>query len=369
MENTAGDSRWDWWRRAEREGRLHPGNGPEYTRRILPSRPPFLRKAAIAAGRTRHALERKFITVARGVLFRPLPEDTPQQVRGDETGGFPADIVTRARAQHLRHPDLVIDGWGALAFLGLLYWADSAPVVLLTDGSGAGSTDCGTAGDRSLKPVYRPWRKDRPRTTCTPDPVFPGLRCVTAPSATAEVLQSIIRRKHRPPVPDIPGLSDIEVRCVQLVDAVLQCTTATLAEIRDACRGVVGRRLLRRVLALVDDGAQSPRETLLRLIIRDALPAGFRWTSQVPVSWGSGRGMSTVLDLACKELKIAVYYDGADHHGSERKDRDIDQIQELRDRGWEVLRVDAELFRNRVKLHRLLDNMVVRALARHGEAA
>ena len=79
--------------------------------------------------------------------------------------------------------------------------------------------------------------------------------------------------------------------------------------------------------------------------------------------------MSTVLDLACKELKIAVYYDGADHHGSERKDRDIDQIQELRDRGWEVLRVDAELFRNRVKLHRLLDNMVVRALARHGEAA
>ena len=31
--------------------------------------------------------------------------------------------------------------------------------------------------------------------------------------------------------------------------------------------------------------------------------------------------------------------------------------------GWEVLRVDAELFHNRAKLHRLLDNMVDRAFS------
>jgi very-short-patch-repair endonuclease len=364
-----GDNRWDWWRRAEREGRLHPGNGPEHTRRVLPRRAPFHRATALAAGQTRRALEKTCVAVAWGVLFLPLPDDTPRQVRGDDPGSYPADIVTRARAQHLRHPGLVIGGWAALALHGLLYWADSAPVMLLTDGTGSGRSDHATAADRALKPVYRQWRTGRPRLTCTPDPVFPALRCVTVPVATAQALQSIVRRKHRWDVPDVPGLTDVEVRCVQLIDAVLQCTTVTPAQITDACRGLVSSRLLRRVLTLVDDGAQSPRETLLRLVIRDALPAGHHWSSQVRVAWGTGRGKSTVLDLACRELKIAVYYDGATHRADAQAVKDIDQIQELKDNGWEVLRVDAELFRNRGKLRRLLGNMVSRAVARFSAGA
>ena len=364
MNNFTGKQLRDWWRRAADEGRLRPGNGPEYTRRILPHRRPFLGAASVAAREiTRHELERDHQPVARGVYFQPLPEDTPHQVRGDDPGLFPADAVTRARAQHLRHPEAVIGGWPALAFQGLLHWADSAPVILLQDRHETRAVDSRQAAKNPLAPVFRRWHPKVPRETCTPDPRFPELLCVSAPLAVAQCLRSVFRRTHTWPVPEVPGLEDIQVRAVQLIDHVLQCTIVTLDEITRACRHHVSARRLAPVLALVDHGAQSPRETLLRLVIRDSLPEGFTWSSQVRVAWGTGRGKSTVLDLACEELKIAVYYDGSTHRGEEQTTKDIDQIQELKDMGWEVLRVDAELFHNRAKLHRLLDNMVDRAFS------
>lgn len=365
MNIQTGESHHDWWRRAEREGRLHPGNGPEYTRRILPNRRPFLRSEALASGLfTRRRLERDFDVVAKGVLAHPLPPDTPRQVRGDDPGPFLFDIVTRARAMFLLHEQVVIGFWAALAMHGLLYWADAAPVVLLTDDrqkSGPGSTR--KAALAPLAPVYRRWPTSGQRQTCTPDPRFPGLRCVTAPIATVQCLKTVLSGAHVWPVPEVPGLTDTQVRGVQLLDAVFQCTTATADDILDACPRILARHRILPLLSLADDGAQSPRETLLRLVVRDALPTGFHWSSQVPVSWGSGRGRRTVLDLACEELKVAVYYDGSTHREDAQTVKDIDQMQELKDMDWEVLRVDAELFANRRKLRRLLDNMIARALA------
>ncbi len=366
MNTFTGKSPRDLWRRAELERRLPPGNGPEYTRRILPRRVPFLGAGVVEARKlTRHALERDYQQVARGIYFKPLPEDTPRQVRGDDPGGFPADIITRARAQYLRHPDAVIGGWPALGFHGLLHWADSAPVLLLQDRHETRAVNSRRAAKNPLLPVFRRWHPKVPRETCTPDPRFPELRCVTVALAVAQCLRTVFRRSHEWPVPEIPGLEDVQVRGILLIDHVLQCTTVGVDEIARACRHHVSARRLAPVLALVDHGAQSPRETLLRLVVRDSLPEGFRWSSQVRVSWGRGRGKSSVLDLACEELKIAVYYDGASHQGAEQTAKDIDQIQELKDLGWEVLRVDSELFRDRAKLHRLLDNMVDRAFSAH----
>lgn len=364
MVNFTGKQLQDWWRRAADEGRLAPGNGPEYTRRILPHRRPFLGAAALSAKHlTRHALKRDHRPVARGIYFKPLPENTPHQVRGDDPGAFPADAITRARAQHLRHPDAVIGGWPALAYQGLLHWADSAPVVLLQDRHETRAVNSRQAAKNPLAPVFRRWHPKVPREVCTPDPRFPDLMCVTAPLAVAQCLRSVLRRTHEWPVPEIQGLEDVQVRAIQLIDDVLQCTTVSLDEIRRACRHHVSDRRLAPIIALVDHGAQSPRETLLRLTIRNSLPDGFAWSSQVRVGWGTGKGKSTVLDLACEELRIAVYYDGVTHHGEEQTTKDIDQIQELKDMGWEVLRVDAGLFRDRAKFRRLLDNMVDRALA------
>ncbi|AGP31566.1 DUF559 domain-containing protein [Corynebacterium terpenotabidum] len=297
------------------------------------------------------------------MYFRPLPDNTPAQVTGGDPGAFLVDIITRARAQHLRYRHAVIAGWAALAFHGLLYWADSAPVVLLQDCHQTRAANSRRAAETPRRPVFRRWPPDVPRETCRPDPRCPDLRCVTAPLAIAQCLHSVFGRSHEWQVPAIDGLTDVQVRAVQLIDAVLQCTTVSLEEITRTCRGIVSARRLAPVLTLVDTGAQSPRETLLRLVVRNALPEGFMWTSQVRVSWGTGWGKSTVLDLACEELKIAVYYDGASHLGEAQTTKDIDQMQELKDLGWEVIRVDATLFRDRRKLHRLLSNAIARSVA------
>lgn len=351
-----------WWRRAADEGRLRPGRGPEYTRRVLPHRLPFLRQAALDSGVvSKHVLAKHYLTVAWGVLFLVLEPDTPRQVTGDSPGPFLVDIITRARAHWLRHRSAVISGWAAAAFHGLLYWSDSAQVVLLVTSTRTGRGRTRRASEKRLVPTFRTWPDCVPRETVTPDPRCPELRCVTAPVAAAQCLKSIFRKMHTWPVPDIPGLNDVQVRAVQFIDAYLQCTTVTVEEIVTACRGLVSLRRLAPVLPLIDYGAQSPRETLLRLVAGPHLPEGMQWSSQFRVDLPGSTW--TVLDLACAELRIALYYDGADHRTETRNKQDIDQIQELKDLGWEVIRVDAGLFADRTRLLRLLDNAVARAAA------
>jgi very-short-patch-repair endonuclease len=365
---TTGESLRQWWRRAADEKRLPPGNGPEHTRRILPSRLPFRRKEAMDSGTvTRHKLDRLYVEVARGVLFLELGPETPRQVTGDHPGEFLVDIITRARAQWLRHRDLVTGSWAAAAFHGLLYWADSAPVLLLTDKSHRHTGGGDGTGKARLRPVIRRWPACLTRETVCPDPKLPELRCVTAPVAAAQCLKSVFMRSHHWVVPEVPGLTDVQVRAVQLIDAFLQCTTVTVDEIMHACRGLVSARKLREVLPLVDPGAQSPRETLLRLVVRDILPDGHRWTSQVRLDLPTETW--TVLDLACASLKVALYYDGSTHQDAGQNQKDIDQLQELKDLGWEVVRVDAALFADRRRLLRLVSGAISRAAAVAAAAA
>lgn len=97
------------------------------------------------------------------------------------------------------------------------------------------------------------------------------------------------------------------------------------------------------VLALCDPGAESPRETALRLLLVLAgLP---RPVTQHVVRDASGRFVARV-DLAWPLLKVAVEYDGAHHDSPERIRRDRARLNALRRCGWTVLVVDrAQLLR------------------------
>jgi hypothetical protein len=83
-----------------------------------------------------------------------------------------------------------------------------------------------------------------------------------------------------------------------------------------------GLRRLEAALELVDPGAQSPRESYLRLLLIDAV---------------------AYLDLGWEEYLVAVEYDG-DHHRTDRRQyvKDIRRLEMLGRMGWIIVRVVAE---------------------------
>ncbi len=101
-----------------------------------------------------------------------------------------------------------------------------------------------------------------------------------------------------------------------------------------------GLRRLEAALELVDPGAQSPRESYLRLLLIDA---GFpRPQTQVPVLGADGIPVA-YLDLGWPERLVAVEYDG-DQHRTDRRQyvKDIRRSEMLERMGWIVVRVVAE---------------------------
>jgi hypothetical protein len=131
---------------------------------------------------------------------------------------------------------------------------------------------------------------------------------------------------------------------VAAVDALTQATEVKMADIEllvDRYSGRRGVRAARAALALVDGGAQSPKETWLRLLL---MRAGFpRPQTQIVVrnEWG---WREAYLDMGWEDIKVAVEYDG-DQHRSDRRQyvKDIRRLEMLDQRyGWLVVRVVAE---------------------------
>ncbi len=101
-----------------------------------------------------------------------------------------------------------------------------------------------------------------------------------------------------------------------------------------------GLRRLESALELVDPGAQSPRESYLRLLLIDAgMP---RPHTQIPVLGVDGIPVA-YLDLGWEEHLVAVEYDG-DQHRTDRRQyvKDLQRIEMLERMGWIVVRVVAE---------------------------
>ncbi len=156
---------------------------------------------------------------------------------------------------------------------------------------------------------------------------------VTSPARTAF---DIGRRVHN------------RLRAVQQLDALTHATDVKIVDVEalmshhPGARGVVR---LRRVLPLVDGGAESPQETRTRLALVDAgMPAP---RTQIVVRDEYGEFVAR-LDMGYEDLRVGIEYDGPQHWTSaEQRDRDIDRYSALLDLGWVIVRVSSELLRYR----------------------
>lgn len=133
---------------------------------------------------------------------------------------------------------------------------------------------------------------------------------------------------------------------VQRMDALMNATGLAVGDIEcvmDVHPGVRGRKTLRRALTLVDAGAQSPYETLTRLIlVRAGLPAP---QTQLPVCDEHGLVVAYV-DMGWRDLRVAVEYDGAQHWTDpKQRRRDIERLADLEAQGWIVIRVSSDMVR------------------------
>ncbi|OBA58572.1 hypothetical protein A5647_01435 [Mycobacterium sp. 1100029.7] len=129
---------------------------------------------------------------------------------------------------------------------------------------------------------------------------------------------------------------------VAAIDSLARAAEIKTADVELLAQRYPGRRGItraRRALTLFDAGAQSPKETWLRLLLVEAgLP---RPQTQIAVNDEFGRAIA-YLDMGWEDLKVAVEYDG-DHHRSDRSQFgwDIRRLERLQHRGWIVIRVVA----------------------------
>jgi very-short-patch-repair endonuclease len=138
------------------------------------------------------------------------------------------------------------------------------------------------------------------------------------------------------------GRRDRIGRAVERLDALARATdfkVPAVEELAGKHRHARGLRQLEKALDLVDAGAESPKETWLRLLM---IRAGYpRPRTQIPVLSPDGR-RQYYLDMGWEDIKLAVEYEG-DHH---RVDRarfayEIQRLEDIAELGWLDIRVAA----------------------------
>jgi hypothetical protein len=256
-------------------------------------RGPFIGTEALSRGEvTRHELQRWYTWLLPDVYV----------ARGAKT-----DLRDRIRAAWLWSGRRgVIAGVAASAMYGADWIDDDVPVELV-------------------------WRNGRPpeklivrNDTLAPSEVtrIAGIS-VTTPARTAFDLGRLLPRDQ----------------AVARIDALLWRVPSALHGIQsviDRHPGVRGVKRLPIALDLADCGAQSPKETWLRLLFIDAgLP---RPATQIRVY--DGRRLVRVLDMGWEKYKVAAEYDG-DQHRTRRAQyvKDIQSKRTLARLRWESLNV------------------------------
>jgi Protein of unknown function (DUF559) len=130
------------------------------------------------------------------------------------------------------------------------------------------------------------------------------------------------------------------------IDALLNATGCKVEDVERIADRYPGARHLRRLrdaLDLADGGAESPKETELRLLlVRDGLP---RPVTQILVA--NPRGRSRRIDMGWPEWKVGVEYDGEQHWTNpDDYAEDIERLEFLAAQGWIIVRVSARQLRN-----------------------
>jgi very-short-patch-repair endonuclease len=138
-------------------------------------------------------------------------------------------------------------------------------------------------------------------------------------------------------------------QAVARLDAHVRATEYKDGDVSDMWRRHPHARWIRRVdrvLELVDAGAESPKESWLRMVL---VEGGYpRPQTQIPVPGPYGEPLY-YLDMGWPELMVAIEYDG-DHHRTDpdRYRRDIKRSEYIHRIGWNRLRVVAGDHRNEV---------------------
>ncbi len=258
---------------------------------------PFLGSEAVRTGRlTPYALRSRFTAIHPDVYVPAGPELT---------------AISRARAAWLwSRRRGVIAGQSAAALHGAKWVDDRAPAELLYD--------C-----RRPPEGVRSWSG---RVQADEVQLIGDMR-VTTPARTALDLAC------RYPLG----------RAVAAIDALARATRLTMADVQVLAERYRGRRGIRRArmaLELVDAGAESPRETWLRLLL---IRAGFpQPQTQIPVYDEYGQ-LAAVADMGWEDIKVAVDYEG-EHHRITRAafNKGIRRHETMTQLGWIDIRITVE---------------------------
>ncbi len=154
---------------------------------------------------------------------------------------------------------------------------------------------------------------------------------------------------------------------VQRVDALMNATDVKAGDIESVAAlhpGVRGLRQLRRTLDLVDGGAESPYESLTRLLF---VQAGFpRPETQIPVFDEYGV-LVAVIDMGWRDYLVGVDFEGAHHWTDPRqRRRDAERYMRLPELGWTDFRVTSSMVHHapRAILNRVGAALVARGCPR-----
>ncbi|WP_428340103.1 hypothetical protein [Mycobacterium sp.] len=258
---------------------------------------PFLGTEALAAGHvTPYELRTKFIALHRDVYLAKELQLTP---------------VRRAKACWLRSRRRgILAGFSASALHGARWINPAWPATII---------------DTNRRPVEgaRVWEE-----SIEGDEVglADGMR-ITSPARTA---LDLARRYPR----------DVSVAAIDALAQAVELKPADIDLLVERYKGRRGMSRARVALELIDGGAQSPRETWLRLLLLgDGLPPP---QTQIAIRNEFGYA-EAYLDMGWEDMLVAVEYDG-DQHRTDRAQyvKDIRRSEMLGRRGWIVVRVIAE---------------------------
>ncbi len=254
---------------------------------------PFLGHEALADGLiTRHALRSRFIAVHHDVYVPAGTRLTPhlraraawlRSRRRGVLAGLSASALHRAKWIDDRLPATIIDT-NKRRIPGIVVWAERLEDDEICHADGmALTTPARTAVDLACR-----------------TPLFAAVTAIDA-----------LARASRLKMPDVELLVERH-------------------------RGMRGIRAARTALDLVDAGAESPRETWLRLLlIRNGFP---RPQTQIEVrdeyGWTVG-----YIDMGWEEIKVGVEYEGAHHLTRDQFNRDVRRLEQLEELGWIIVRV------------------------------
>ncbi len=255
----------------------------------------FLGNEALGDGLTRHELRRWYRPIFRGVY---VPKNTTPSLADRAVGAW----LTSNRSG-------VLAGVAASALHGAHWVDDTEPIEILVHDR-----------RRQAGLVIRMDRYSAEEVT-----TIAGLS-VTTPTRTAFDL----------------GRYQSRAAALGRMDALMRAAPFNIADVGsliDRYGPARGVRQLRELLPLIDRGAESPRESWLRLLLVDGgLPMP---ETQIPIL---DRGNPIAfMDMGWRAIKLGVEYDGDQHRTSRRQYvKDLRRVPMIEDLGWEMIRVIAE---------------------------